>query len=87
MPKEATRIFLKVTNVRVERLQDITCSGMEKEGIIPRTVTGGQWQQWQNDYMKPVWDSTIKKSDLAAYGWDANPWVWVSEFERLEVQT
>lgn len=83
MPKEAARIFLRVTNVRAERLQDITCSGMEKEGIIPRTVTGGQWQQWQNDYMKPVWDSTIKKSDLAAYGWDANPWVWVIEFERV----
>ena len=83
MPKDAARIFLKVTNVSVERLQDITCSDMEKEGVIPCTVTGGQWQQWQNDYMKPVWDSTIKKSDLAAYGWNANPWVWVIEFERV----
>ena len=82
MPKEAARIFLKVTDVRVERLQDILCSGMQKEGCIPKTVTGGQWQQWQKDYFKPLWDSTIKKSETEKYGWQANPWVWVFEFER-----
>lgn len=31
-----------------------------------------------------LWESTIKKSDLDRYGWDANPWVWVIEFERCE---
>ena len=83
MPKEAARIFLKVTNVRVEMLQDILCGDMQKEGCIPQNVTGGQWQQWQRDYFKPLWNSTIKKSDLDKYGWESNPFVWVYEFERV----
>lgn len=83
MPKEAARIFLRVTDVRVEKLQSITMGDMLKEGIIPHHVTGGQWQQWQLDYMKPIWDSTVKPADRALYGWEANPWVWVIEFERI----
>lgn len=54
MPKEAARIFLRVTNVRVERLQDITVEDALAEGM----------------------DKYIR--------WDANPWVWVIEFERCE---
>lgn len=84
MPKEAARVFLKVTDVRVERLQDILCNGMQKEGCIPKTVKGGQWEQWQRDYFKPLWDSTIKKIEMGKYGWEANPWVWVIEFERID---
>lgn len=83
MPKEAARLFLRVTNVHVERLQNITISDIRAEGVVPNTITGGQWQQWQRDFMKPVWDNTIKKADRDMYGWNANPWVWVIEFERI----
>lgn len=74
MPKEAARIWLKVTDVRVERLQDMTDDDAEAEGCFDYTSTALGFPD--------VWDSTIKKSDLDRYGWAADPWVWVIEFER-----
>ena len=71
MPKKAARIFLRVTNVRIERLQDCGCTQAKDEGC----TCGSQFAR--------LWDSTIKKSDLDRYGWNANPWVWVIEFERI----
>ncbi len=83
MPKEAARIWLKVTNVRVERLREITAEGIRNEGISSMAVHAGDMEialkEWEN-----LWNSTIKKSDLDSYGWEANPWVWVIEFERCE---
>jgi|GEM_PF-196462 len=81
MPKEAARIWLKVTDVRVERLQKITSDQIEKEGIKTEHphVLNGQEQQYA---FSQLWDSTISKKDMSRYGWKANPWVWVIEFER-----
>lgn len=76
MPKEAARIWLKVTDVRVERLQDMTDDDAEAEGCFDYTSTALGFFD--------VWDSTIKKSDLDRYGWNANPWVRVIKFERCE---
>lgn len=76
MPKAAARIWLKVTDVRVERLQEITDKEAEKEGCFDYTSTALGFCY--------IWDSTIKKSDLDRYGWEVNPWVWVIEFERCE---
>ncbi len=85
MPKEAARIWLKVTNVRVERLQEITDKGAEKEGAQPQNPFDYDVNEWANkENFKKIWNSTIKKSDLDRYGWDASPWVWVIEFERCE---
>lgn len=94
MPKEAARIWLKVMNVRVERLQEITDEQAKREGIqYDECPTGFTWKQetdMHNCYttqigaMQALWNSTIKKSDLDRYGWDASPWVWVIEFERCE---
>ena len=96
MPKEAARIWLKVTDVRVERLWDIR--DLRAEGIHTSescdecfAVCGGCDPDnspvgCDNEIEKfsELWDSTIKKADLDRYGWDANPWVWVIEFERCE---
>lgn len=73
MSKEAARIFLRVTGVRVERLRDITVEQALKEGCVNPVR------------FDELWNSTVKKSDLDSYGWEANPWVWVIEFERVEV--
>mgnify|MGYP004652363971 CR=1 FL=1 len=90
MPKEAARIWLKVTDVRVERLQDVTEDGAKAEGAIDNR---GFIHSPENEYDRihtarehfiEIWNSTIKKSDLDRYGWDANPYVFVIEFERCE---
>lgn len=95
MPREAARVFLRVTGVRAERLQEITPQQAMAEGQ-PRctgsiTICGGSTscqscegsfgnaRQWFSE----VWDSTIDPKGRAAYGWNANPWVWVIEFQRI----
>lgn len=103
MPKEAARIWLKVTDVRVERLQEITEDQTEEEGFLFTPpclhMTGENYCDIDGPctseikycdmgagelFGKVLWNSTIKKSDLDRYGWDANPYVWVIEFERCE---
>ena len=96
MPKEAARIWLKVTDVRVERLQDITPKDAKNEGVGNLFYEDiGYSEKNYGTEVDPeygiakeqfawLWDSTIKKSDLDRYGWNANPWVWVIEFERCE---
>ena len=97
MPKEAARIWLKVTDVRVERLQSITVEGAIKEGAEGENChhtnagafgcTDCMNTGWivppQIEFMQ-IWDSTIKKSDLDRYGWDANPYVFVIEFVKID---
>lgn len=102
MPKEAARIWLKVMDVRVKRLQEMKPVDVIKEGAYPdcwdclntygesgsQCCYGTEEECSQCDEVmmewEKLWNSTIKKSDLDRYGWDANPWVWVVEFERCE---
>ncbi len=102
MPKEAARIWLKVTDVKVERLQEMKPVDVIKEGTYPdcwdclntyeesgsQCCYGTEEQCSQCDGVmmewEKLWNSTIKKSDLDCYGWNANPWVWVIEFERCK---
>ena len=78
MPKQAARIFLRVTDVFPEPLKNIRYFDCLAEGI--------PYRQMENDIIRDfaeLWDSTIKPADRASYGWEANPWVWVIEFERI----
>ena len=98
MPKEAARIWLRVTDVRVERLQEITEEQACMEGTDPWDEVWYENNGWHPTFSDPdsggapnmvdgfhkLWNSTIKKSDLDRYGWDANPYVWVISFERCE---
>lgn len=72
MPKKATQIWLKVTDVRVERLQDI--KGKDDYNYVAEGAAN------KHDFIR-IWDSTAKDKE---YGWSANPWVWVIEFERCK---
>lgn len=93
MPKEAARIWLKVTDVKVERLQDMKDEDFEKEGLenfckkcsalfsdCDNCLNDGGMEE---DF-KELWNSTIKKSDLDRYGWEANPYVFVIEFVKID---
>jgi hypothetical protein len=98
MPKEAARIFLRVTGVRAERLQDIT--DVWKEGIYPWGLSSNKAEKMWCNYTHKIdpkagvasnegefaayWDCITPKDKLDTYGWDANPWVWVVEFEKCE---
>lgn len=90
MPKEAARIWLKVTNVRVERLQEMTLKDFKAEGIYDDYKT---YSEIYTDHLRQMaypkvfarlWNSTIKKTDLDSYGWEANPYVFVIEFIRID---
>jgi hypothetical protein len=81
MPREAARLFLRVKNVRVERLQDITEEDARAEGMSKTLVDGVVFISAKGNF-HVFWDSlNIKRG----YGWDTNPWVWVIEFERVKV--
>lgn len=77
MPKEACRLFLKVTNVRTERLQDITEMDAIFEGCM-------QYEK-DTDWMTALYGfELLWKKINGESSWKSNPWVWVIEFERIE---
>lgn len=98
MPREAARIFLRVTHVRAERLQTITEEDAKAEGTC-KAYPYTDLETGKTAYMHDenatyiggfvcVWDSTIPKHPNKfkryPYYWNDNPWVWVISFERCE---
>ena len=105
MPKELARLYLRVTEMRADRLLNVDTADLIREGIKPEPLKAhGCECTWKYDgcrdepcanrdvyefltYAYPfsaLWDSTVPKADLDTYGWEANPWVWVIEFEVCE---
>lgn len=98
MPKEAARLFLRVTDVRIERLQDISEEDAKAEGVTPALwyqpfgTKSEDDQHYIGDIVHQhinyrtgfagLWDSLCGKKE---YCWESNPWVWVISFERTEV--
>ncbi|ARN49386.1 hypothetical protein [Pseudomonas aeruginosa] len=81
MPRWACRILLEITAVRVERLQDITRSGIRAEGLqcppeLCSDDVSPNYRDWYPAAWRELWEST-------GGDWDANPWVWVVEFKRV----
>lgn len=87
MPKEAARIWIKVKDVRVERLQNMKLNDFLSEGVCIRPEAfndpDNAYMQAKEEFIR-IWDSTISKEQQNLYGWKADPWVWVIEFECCE---
>lgn len=88
MPREAARIFLKVTNVIVERLQDISEEDARAEGCITSHYKTGDgkfedvlgFELTARDAFCELWQRLNLKR---GYDWETNPWVWVVAFEKI----
>jgi hypothetical protein len=82
MPKRVTRLWLEITDVRVERVQDISEEDAEKEGAEEMFVNPLNLGDKRKSFIfgfTCLWDSINAKR---GYSWDNNPWVWVIEFRR-----
>ena len=91
MPRRASRITLEVTDIRVERVQDISQEDIESEGIqfvdgylselcVLRDCVAGI-RSTRIKFYKNLWD---KINGKRGFGWDVNPWVWVVSFKRIK---
>ena len=83
MPKAACRIFIRVKNVRVERVQEISDDEARREGawLLCYDAKTGEEKSDNRTLFKIIWNELNAKR---GYGWDINPWVWVIEFERVD---
>lgn len=87
MPKWTSRIFLKITSIKVERLQDIT----EEEAISEGVEKYHDSPFYKNYTTQNGWVATAQASFYSLWekinglnSWKANPWVWVIEFKQIE---
>lgn len=78
MPRTAARLLLRVEDVRMERLHKIMDAPPGSDNpIVKEGCTYGF------EFIA-IWDNTIKPAERTRYGWKADPWVWVYDFERIK---
>lgn len=91
MPRWASRLTLEITNVKVERVQEISEADAIAEGVKLDHRAEQEWTGTQKSSnchrgrFAFLWDSINAKRDGGMYAWEKNPWVWALEFKRLEV--
>lgn len=93
MPRIASRILLEITGVRVERLHEISEADAQAEGV-ERVVAGVGWRRYcdpdsEEVGVPPCGDARRSFRSLWKFingdeSWNANPWVWVVEFKRVQ---
>lgn len=81
MPKWAARLWLRVTDVRVEQLRSIPVEDINAEGVMPFDFDDGTADPW--GAFARLWDSINEKR---GFPWSSDPWVWVVEFERADLE-
>ena len=81
MPREASRLYLKVTDVRAKRVQDIIGDQCAAEGIALYSGPVGKREDYYRGEFLKLWDNLNAKR---GFSWSANPWVWVISFEKTE---
>lgn len=90
MPRWACRLVLPLVSVRVERVQDITEEDAKAEGVEPVLMRGiGSYPEWMRPTMRGGHQKAFELLWKQIYGdalWDANPWVWVAEWDHVEVR-
>jgi hypothetical protein len=78
MPKKYARIWLEITDIRVERVNNISDEEAKKEGIIVKDPEN------YNAFMTPYRHLFFKLWDSIYNNWSSNPWVWVIEFKVVD---
>lgn len=89
MPREASRITLEITGIRVQRVQEITEEDAKEEGVEPLLHVEGLYAGWKSDAFKGklnhrdgfrfIWEKINGQKS-----WEENPWVWAIEFRRIK---
>lgn len=78
MPKWACRLYLKITNIRVEQLQNISQQDVFREGLVNGDMKPEHSAQ---ETFAELWNTINRNKPWFSY--DKNPWVWVIEFEKV----